>query len=169
MGFGTGNHETTYLCLKEFLKLWKTEKFNSCLDFGCGSGILGLAIRSLSKDVQIDLYDIDEDAILNCRQNLELNGFNEDKLNIWGPKEKKDITTKYDLVFANILQDALLAEKEIICDSVEAGGMLIISGLLNGQEDSIINAYTEYSSSLKYSHKESKGDWICLVMRRQNK
>lgn len=164
MGFGTGNHETTFLCLKKYVELSKTQMIDSVLDFGCGSGILGLAVRRFNQETQIDLYDIDHDAIINCKQNIELNEFSSEKINTWGPEDKKRIKSSYDLVFANILLDALVLEKEIIISSVADGGYLVVSGLLKGQEEELIQVYE--SIGLALDSKEIKNDWVCVSFRK---
>ena len=66
MGFGTGNHETTFLCLALILKTKKINETKTCLDFGCGSGILGLALRLYNSKIKLDLYDIEQEALDNC-------------------------------------------------------------------------------------------------------
>lgn len=166
MGFGTGNHETTYLCLK-LLKSIQTDLSGEmkCLDFGCGSGILGLAL-GLYFDSEIDLYDIDEDAIINCKQNIEINQLKSNKINLYLPADKEIITQKkYNLVFANILQNVLLLEKQVILNSLEKGSYLILSGLLNGQEELIIEKYSSDLPGLELIKVESKGDWCAVLMK----
>jgi ribosomal protein L11 methyltransferase len=163
MGFGTGTHETTYLCLKLFDEI--KEKFlqeMSCLDFGCGSGILGVAAIKMKK-MRVSFCDIDREALDNCLQNLVLN-FDGDKLE--GTElviRDRYVPTKFNLIFANILEPVLKLEKEIILNSLEKNGWLIVSGLLNNQVDSILNEY----SSLKYIKLVSKGDWSAILFRNE--
>ena len=65
MGFGTGNHETTFLCLQFLDDLVHKKKFtfDTCLDFGCGSGILGIAALKLIKKLSIDFCDLEIEAL----------------------------------------------------------------------------------------------------------
>ena len=115
MGFGTGGHETTYLCLKHFEDIRKNLQAGGlCLDFGCGSGILGIAAIKKLK-MAVDFCDIDKNALDNCVQNLELNF--EDK-DLGGQRlvirDRFKAEKKYQLVFANILENILIDEKILI-------------------------------------------------------
>jgi ribosomal protein L11 methyltransferase len=162
MGFGTGTHETTYLCLSLFDKISDELKPGStCLDFGCGSGILGIAALKIKKMPTL-FCDIDKSALDNCVQNLVLNFEGE---NLEGTKlvirDRFTADKKYKLVFANILEHVLLLEKETIHSSLEKDGYLIVSGLLNHQVDNIVNAY----SNLKKVAVISKNDWSAILFQ----
>ena len=61
-----------FLCIKLFLDL---PPMNSSLDYGCGSGILGLAHKIVTPKAKVDFIDIDESALENCRQNIAINNF----------------------------------------------------------------------------------------------
>lgn len=162
MGFGTGNHETTYLCLKSIQNYKEKLTANmKCLDFGCGSGILGIA---LNKAYQIpgDLYDIDQDALTNCEQNIELNDLDAAAFRLLLPRERGLLEDTYDIVFANILQNVLISESAYLAKSVAPGGVLILSGLLKGQDIEVIELYLKENSHLKHIQTLSKNDWIAL-------
>lgn len=167
MGFGTGGHETTFLCLKLLDQIKETlPKYSYCLDFGCGSGILGIALRVLMPS-KTDMYDIDEDALLNCKQNIEINDLDQKEFKLLLPSDRKQIEKKYDLVFANILQNVLLAENDYLARSVKTGGYLILSGLLKGQEQEVIDLLTVTNTNLEYQETLTKGDWVAVLMRMQ--
>ena len=160
MGFGTGNHETTFLCLKiyESLEL----RFENVLDFGCGSGILGIApMKHYNSDVTF--VDIDKAALDNCVMNLQLN----DHEDYNGTKDVvlrdrfSSSSKKYDLIFANILRPVLLSEKGILFESLAPGGYLIVSGLLKEQCDEIISSYNE----LEHIETLDRGDWSAIAFR----
>lgn len=155
-GFGTGTHETTFLCLKMFDEL--RDRFGGngfCLDFGCGSGILGIAAIKLSR-MQVDFCDIDKGALENCHQNILLNCHdNELDGHHLVIRDRFKLTKKYDVVFANILENILILEKETIISAVKDGGVLIVSGLLQHQMDNIVSEY----SQLKVLDRKVKGDW----------
>lgn len=162
MGFGTGTHETTFLCLILFDQIHdEIQKGEHCLDFGCGSGILGIAAMKM-KDMQTEFCDIDKSALNNCVQNLVLNFDGQDLSgtslvlrNRFSPKPHK-------LVFANILEHVLISEKEIINQSLADQGYLIVSGILNHQVDTILNTY----STLKKVNVATKGDWSAILFKR---
>lgn len=166
MGFGTGGHETTYLCLKLLSKI-KNElpEFVECLDFGCGSGILGIATLFFRK-ARVDLYDIDEDALLNSKQNIELNELEMKSFELLLPKDRDKIEKKYHLVFANILQNVLLLEKCFLASSLEKGGYLILSGLLKEQEKQVIKEICEENIEIELVEVVDKGDWVAVLLKR---
>ncbi|MBD64120.1 MAG: hypothetical protein CME62_02860 [Halobacteriovoraceae bacterium] len=167
-GFGTGNHETTYLCLKLYSEcVEKGAGFTNCLDFGCGSGILGLAY---ARDFtgHVDMYDIDQAALDNCQQNIEINTLKSDKINLLLPDQRKVIEWQtYSLIFANILQNVLLLEKEYLTSHLASDGFLILSGLLNGQEQLVIEEYQKANPHLQLVAIERKGDWVAVLMQLQ--
>lgn len=165
MGFGTGNHETTFLCLKLLFETKFNFKNVTCMDFGCGSGILGLALRKIQKESIIDLYDIDQGALDNCKQNVDLNDISEQNIRYQLPEHKDEFLQNYDVVFANILKNVLEFEKECILDLVKPGGALIVSGLLDGQQDDIVNLYT--SESIEFKKILIKGDWVAILFKRK--
>lgn len=163
MGFGTGTHETTYLCMVLFDKIM--DEFNgssTCLDFGCGSGILGIAAM-LAKNTQTHFCDIDKSALDNCIQNLVLNFEGQDLSGTELIIRERYKTKKYDLVFANILEHVLILEKKTILDSLSDKGYVIVSGLLNHQVNNIVNEYSE----LEMLEVVSKGDWSAILFRKK--
>lgn len=164
-GFGTGSHETTFLCLKLFTNL-DLRIDSSCLDFGCGSGILGIAHALMNKNTGIDLYDIDPEALANCTQNIELNDLDQKDFNLILPKDRNLIAKKYDLVFANILLNILLIEQEYLVHSLNPSGYLILSGLLSHQESEVLESYLSANSKLKHISTVAKGDWIAILLQR---
>jgi len=164
MGFGTGNHETTFLCLKLYDEV--SDKFISgmnAFDFGCGSGILGIAAIKKSQ-MNVRFCDIDRKALDNCLQNLELNFPDQD---LSGTelilRERLTLDKKFNLIFANILAPVLKSEKETILSSMKENSYLIVSGILNGQVDEVLNEYL----SLKMIKVLSKGDWSAILFGNQ--
>ena len=161
MGFGTGTHETTFLCLVLFDQIQdELSSKNTCLDFGCGSGILGIAAMK-TKHLKTHFCDIDRSAMENCTQNLVLNFEGQ---NLEGTElvlRDRYTAKKYDLVFANILEHVLISEKPTIVDSVKKGGYLIVSGILNHQVDTIVQTY----SHMEKKSVVSKGDWSAILFK----
>ena len=163
MGFGTGTHETTYLCLKLFDSISdELIPGSKCLDFGCGSGILGIAAIKI-KQMKSSFCDIDKSALENCSQNLVLNFANE---NLDGSEivlRDRYVPALNDLVFANILENVLILEKEVILSALEKGGYLIVSGLLNHQVDEILSQY----KILEKISVVSRNDWSAILFKRK--
>jgi ribosomal protein L11 methyltransferase len=165
MGFGTGNHETTFLCLELLIKSKSLKQGMSCMDFGCGSGILGLALRKYDPKCKIDLYDIEKEALDNCVQNIELNEISNDNIRLMLPSDRAMFEENYDIVFANILKNVLELELDSISSMVKKGGSLILSGLLNGQQDEIIKVYTTKNINLELIEVSIKGDWVAILFK----
>lgn len=161
MGFGTGTHETTFLCLVLFDQILnQMDSSKTCLDFGCGSGILGIAAMKTQK-MLTTFCDIDRSALENCTQNLVLNFEGE---NLEGTNlviRDRYVAKKYDLVFANILEHVLITEKPTIVDSVKNGGHLIVSGILNHQVETIVKTY----SHMEKVSVVTKGDWSAVLFK----
>lgn len=167
MGFGTGGHETTRLCLELFMDLEQKSHITKILDFGCGSGILGIsALAKLDQNqVVVDFCDIDKDALDNCLYNLTLN-FSDRNLegSTLVSREKFLPEGKnYDLVFANILEHVLKDELNVFTEVLKKGNLLIISGLLVDQVEDVVEFYKNSFKSLK---KSTRGDWSAVLLER---
>ncbi len=168
MGFGTGTHETTFLCLKLMLKSYTNREFQNVLDFGCGSGILGISAMKFGPS-KVVFCDIDENALHNTKQNLELNFIQEKIIKETESclRSSFNIDQKYDLIFANILEDTLLKEKNIILESLAIDGILIVSGLLQDQVENIKKEYTN-NTGLCAVDILLKGHWGAILFLRQS-
>ncbi len=166
MGFGTGSHETTFLCLKLFTEFLLSQKIEKVLDFGSGSGILGLAVFKFFPEAKVDFYDIDPEANKNCYQNAETNNLQEFSFRLLLPEVRSKLLKEYDLVFANILESILILEQESLIAHTKPGGALILSGLLKHQAPGIIEAYSRAGMKL-ISHVE-KGDWAAILFEKAN-
>jgi ribosomal protein L11 methyltransferase len=161
MGFGTGTHETTYLCLKLFDEISTQINANMrCLDFGCGSGILGIASLKIKKTPTV-FCDIDKAALDNCVQNLMLNLEGENLKGTSLVIRERYNQEKFELVFANILLNILILEKRVILDSMAPGAHLIVSGLLNNQVEKILEEYKE----VELVKVLTKGDWSAVLFK----
>lgn len=163
MGFGTGTHETTFLCMKIFTDLLNGSFTpRSCLDFGCGSGILGVATLKLTY-ANVLFCDVDAMALDNCKKNLYLN-FDDDRLHGSSLiiRDRLKSSEGFDLVYANILENILLKEKETIISSLKKGSKLIVSGLLKNQEGDFLENFDPEKKLVKVK-TETKGDWIAIL------
>ncbi|MBL6990035.1 MAG: 50S ribosomal protein L11 methyltransferase [Bacteriovoracaceae bacterium] len=166
MAFGTGGHETTFLCLKLIDSIDESDLMHkSCLDFGCGSGILGITFLKLFKG-PVEFCDIDKKALDNCKQNLLLNFEKED---LDGQRlvsrERFVVEKKFQIVFANILEHILLEEKKILTDLVIPDGYLVTSGILNNQVTSLIDSYTK-NNEFTVEQKLEKGEWSAILFKK---
>ena len=167
MGFGTGNHETTYLCLKIVDDLIHRKKvnFDSCLDFGCGSGILGIAVLKLIENIPVDFCDLEIEALENCKNNLEINFPGKD-LNGCRlvSRERFSPVKKYALIFANILEHVLLKESPLLEECLLDDGFLILSGILLEQRENIKEEFN--SKGFIFIDEKVKGAWAALLFKK---
>lgn len=164
-GFGTGSHETTFLCLKLFTEHLLKKPLETCLDFGSGSGILGLAVFKFFPDAKVDFYDIDPEANKNAYQNAETNELEDRAFRLLLPEVRNKLQPQYDVVFANILENILILEEKALINYTKVGGGLILSGLLKHQAAGIKELYSAHGMKL-VDHLE-KGDWAALLFTRE--
>ncbi len=152
MAFGTGSHPTTRLCL-EWLERTVTPGV-SVLDYGCGSGILGIAAARLGAADVLGV-DIDPQAVTAARHNAERNG-----VRVRFDDSAAEIRGQFDLVVANILSNPLKALAPAICAHVRPGGRLALSGILAAQTEELIAAYAPW---LPLAVADSREGWVCLA------
>lgn len=162
MGFGTGSHETTFLCLNLFTELLLKKNIQSVLDFGSGSGILGLSVLKFFSEARVDFYDIDPEANKNCFVNAKLNHLEEHAFRLLLPEVKDNLNPSYDLVFANILESILIDEIDFLVSRISPGGHIILSGLLRHQVPGILSQYER--KGLRVIQKLERGDWAAILL-----
>lgn len=135
LAFGTGTHPTTALCLEWLDTIDVAGK--TVLDYGCGSGVLGVAACKLGA-AYVEGIDIDLQAVTASRQNAERNDV-EDRFRA-SPAISGN-SGPFDIVVANILAGTLIDHAPFICNTVKAGGMLALSGVLAEQSNDLLDAY----------------------------
>jgi ribosomal protein L11 methyltransferase len=162
MAFGTGSHETTFLCLEQLGKLDLGGK--TVLDFGCGSGILGIAASKLGA-AQTTGIDIDSRAVTASRENAAINGVS-DSFHAMSNEDFFSSFPNYtcDLVVANILVNTLIELSSKIKSLVADGGMILLCGILASQVDKIRDHFGE-SFVFKVWQKN---DWVLLIGKSLN-
>lgn len=150
IAFGTGDHPTTASCL-EALALWAPMEDNqTCMDLGCGSGILGLAAAKLGLDVVG--VDIESDAIVSARENAERNGLTAD----FSQTDVAEITATFDVVVANLFAEVLVAlSADILRIST---GYIALAGILATKSHMVEASF----SSLELVRRKQEGDWMSL-------
>ncbi|MGE0175194.1 MAG: 50S ribosomal protein L11 methyltransferase [Oligoflexales bacterium] len=129
MAFGTGQHETTMLCLQDIEKIAEQSKGSrlNLLDVGTGSGILAICADKLGfKDIWAT--DIDPDALVVCKENGAINNVTLNMALGSVPYELKK--ESFDVVIANILAVVLRKMMDDLVATVKKGGQLVISGIL---------------------------------------
>lgn len=158
LAFGTGTHPTTSLCLKWLDSVELENK--TVVDFGCGSGILGIAALKLGA-VHMHGIDIDPQALLASEDNAGRNNV-EDKISVYLPKDQPKLQA--DLVLANILAAPLRELRPIITDYCKSGGKLVLSGILATQADEI---NTLYAADFEMEDIAIEGEWARVSGRRR--
>ncbi len=180
MAFGTGTHPTTQLCL-ELMEVAFEERRKkkedgqdsflfplSCIDVGCGSGILSIAAIKLGAKTVLGV-DIDIESVKNSRENADTNGVGEELL--LGQGSVNEILSgsfqfkSAPLVVANILGPILIRLFDTgLADLVEPNGEIILSGILDHQAESVIAAGE--AKGLKRNDQRQIGDWVAISLKR---
>jgi ribosomal protein L11 methyltransferase len=133
------------------------------LDYGCGSGVLALAACLLGA-ADVVAVDHDPQALLATRDNATYNGVGAHQLHVLAPEELPHPgRAAFDVVVANILAKPLMTLAARLTGLTVAGGRLLLSGLLGGQERMIRDAYPEVA----FAAPAREAEWICLDGRRQ--
>lgn len=158
LAFGTGTHPTTALCMQWLDAVIQPEQ--TVVDFGCGSGILGIAALKLGAKRVIGV-DIDPQAIEASTANAKRNKV-EGQIELYLPKDQPS-NFQADVVVANILAGPLAELKHIISAYVKPGGQLALSGILESQAQSVIAAY---SDEFSFDPIAVQDEWVRLSARK---
>jgi ribosomal protein L11 methyltransferase len=158
LAFGTGTHPTTRMCLRWTAEqpASRTARWTRVLDYGCGSGILAIG-AALHGAGRIDAVDIDPAAIEATRANARANGV---PVNAGMPDAASG---RYALVYANILASPLKLLAPLLCAHVDAGGDLVLAGILERQADELTAAYAPW---LALQVGATEDGWILMTARR---
>ncbi len=161
LGFGTGLHPTTRLCLRAIADHVAAEgRLDRVLDCGAGSGILGIAAAVLGA-AAVDAVEIDTRVHAAIRANAAVNGV-EPRLRIaatltgLGPPPARG----YDLVVANIVAAVLDDLAAALGELTAPGGRLVISGLLAAEAPAVAERYARLCGAR--GSVTAEGDWRCL-------
>ncbi len=188
IAFGTGEHPTTQLCLgwiKETI-LNDEEDIKLFLDYGAGSGVLGIAACVLDENVESVGVEIDADAIRIADENARNNNANMKSYlprYIGGDDESASLIMKamqrakvemlpeamdgqkFDACAANILAGPLISLSQTIADMVRQDGQIGLSGILEWQSDDVVEAYSEYFDDVQV--KDTIGGWVLITGKRK--
>ena len=170
MAFGTGTHPTTQLCLelmeKAIVDTRSSKSEFRVIDVGCGSGILSIAAIKLGATSALGV-DIDETSIVNARQNADANQIGGELiLGVGSVQEILDGKFPFHtapLVVANILAPVIVRLFDAgLAQLIETSGALILSGILQEQAQSVIDA--AQAKGLGVREQRQMGDWIALTV-----
>ncbi|MFW2175039.1 50S ribosomal protein L11 methyltransferase [Acinetobacter guillouiae] len=152
LAFGTGNHASTFLCLQW---LGKTDvKDKVVIDYGCGSGILGVAALLLGAK-KVYATDIDPQAVLATKQNAELNGVLEN-LYVGLPEEfNADFKNQQaDILVANILAGPLMSLAKEFSTLIKSEGEFALAGVIEEQVTDVSSIYSEFFDIVEVEKRE---------------
>ena len=155
IAFGTGSHPTTHLCLRWLEQQDLAGKI--VIDYGCGSGILGIAALLLGAE-KVYAVDNDPQALLASRDNAQRNQIADDRLMTFLPEEVPS-GLYAEVMLANILAAPLMQLAPIISDLTAADGLLCLSGLLESQTDDVSEPYLAH---FDFSTAAVESDWSQL-------
>ena len=160
MSFGTGHHATTYLMSRTTASRDFTGK--RVLDMGSGTGVLAIIAAKCGAE-SVDAVDIDEWAYENCVENCAENGVG-DKVTAYLGDVRQIHGKKYDAILANINRNILLGDMPHYVESLNEGGELIMSGILEG-DISTIRSRAE-GLGLTFVNSDLKDEWAVVVTKK---
>lgn len=155
MSFGTGHHATTYMMIEQMRNINFIDK--KVFDFGTGTGILAILAEKLGAS-SITAIDNDEWSIKNAKENFEKNKAH--LINLYQSSEVAE--RSFDIILANINKNVLLQYKSSLVNKLSVGGVLLMSGLLKEDENTIVKAF----DVLKFKYHKHQGNWVSLLFRK---
>jgi ribosomal protein L11 methyltransferase len=155
LAFGTGTHPTTAVCLQVLDALPLNGR--SLIDYGCGSGILGIAALKLGA-THVTAVDLDPQALLATRANALRNGV-ASSIDVKGVPASLQPAS---CVVANILAGPLIELAPVLTAACAPGGDLLLSGLLKSQAYAVRAAY---ASGFAIVQVIGRDEWCCIHAR----
>lgn len=160
LAFGSGTHATTALCLR-----WLAENAVSnkeVIDYGCGSGVLGIAAALLGAK-RVHAVDNDSQAIAATVDNSHRNDIAGRLLTAYLPEALPAI--KVDILLANILAEPLHQLADHLACLVKPEGKLVLSGILRDQSKALADSYSRW---FNMDAEMIEGDWVRLTGTRHS-
>ena len=165
LAFGTGNHPTTRLCLNQIVDDAAAGIIagSKVLDVGCGSGILAIvALKSGASNAWC--LDIDETAVRAVKDNLVMSAVSERANVLQGSVPNPRLSdAQFDYVLANITSRVLIDLAGPVIDCANADGIILASGILEEQLDSVRDAFLQ-TGLVSITDIRNEDDWVMLRM-----
>lgn len=164
--FGTGQHNTTKLCLELLEKA--VQGGERILDLGCGSGILSIGGILLGAK-EATAVDIEENAVATALENAVKNNISMEKYHAYcgdiisDTDLRKKIGSGYDIITANIVADVLIAMSTLFRTFLNPESILIISGIITERKSEVVDAVVEAGFEVI---EEAEGDgWAAVMLK----
>lgn len=167
MSFGTGQHNTTRLCVEQIAK--HLNEGAEVLDIGCGSGILSVASILLGAKKATGV-DIDENAVRIARENAALNNIYEDRFTAYCGDIAKDEKlrdsigyNKYDVIAVNIIAQIITGMSHTFPKFLKKGGLVVASGIIKKYSEEVAANFK--SLGFEILETGSSEEWVCITAR----
>jgi ribosomal protein L11 methyltransferase len=166
LAFGTGNHETTRLCVERLVTLAEegSTEGRRVIDAGCGSGILALSAALLGFREVIG-FDNDPEAVRISEENAALNGLAGRVQFFVGDLESGLAGRQAEIVLANIQADVLMRFARELVAAVAPGGTLVLSGILANENANLRTAFESVAPTWTINAR-TMGEWSDVVLTR---
>ena len=158
MAFGTGEHETTRMCIQALEKY--VQKDSTVFDVGCGSGILAIAAAKLGAKLAVGV-DLDPVAVESAKENVGFN--NIDNIQILHGNLIEVIDGKADIVVANIIAEIICILTEDVSRVIKPNGYFITSGIIHDRVEMVTNKLEECGFEVIKVNKD--GEWNCIIAK----
>lgn len=158
MAFGTGEHETTRMCIQALEKY--VQKDSTVFDVGCGSGILAIAAAKLGAKLAVGV-DLDPVAVESAKENVGFN--NIDNIEILHGNLIEVIDGKADIVVANIIAEIICILTEDVSRVIKPNGYFITSGIIHDRVEMVTNKLEECGFEVVKVNKD--GEWNCIIAK----
>lgn len=157
MAFGTGHHETTYMCMQQMQNMDFAGK--NVLDYGCGTGILAILASKLGAK-HIEAVDIEEWSFVNTQENSSVNDVH--NVQAWCGTLETVPQVKYDIILANINRNVILDSLPRLKALLTEGGVLLTSGYLE-QDLDIMEAAIK-NEGFRIEKTMQRGKWVSQLI-----
>jgi ribosomal protein L11 methyltransferase len=161
MSFGTGHHQTTYLMLRNQMKMDHRNK--RVMDAGSGTAILSIMASKLGAK-SVEAFDIDEWSVTNGQENAEINKCSNIHIQ-QGKITELALGNNFDIVLANINKNILISEMKNYSDALKSGGLLLISGFYESDIADLNAVASEHN--LYELYNDIRETWACILLRKK--
>ncbi len=155
MSFGTGHHASTMLMIRQMLLMDFAGK--QVLDMGCGTGVLAI-LASKKGAASVTAIDNFHWAVKNTEENIKIN--NTKNIDVLHGDALLLKNSTFDVILANINKNVLLEDMKVYKESLNPGGVLMMSGIMEKDAQDIVNR--AFDTGLKPAFEKTKGDWVLL-------